>query len=134
EAQAVPAKKRPPEVKAIMKQKVNVRIFSCYSLLELTQNNYIKKSLKQTYVWSFSAINLLFMVQDNIYYYIYFDCCHLYNIKKYYNDIQWGYMKEKWEQFKNQITSLWNNSSKIMKSIFIGVPVLLLAAIIFISI
>ena len=43
-------------------------------------------------------------------------------------------MKEKWEQFKNQITSLWNNSSKIMKSIFIGVTVLLLAAIIFISI
>jgi len=40
------AKKRPPEVKAIIKQKVNVRIFSCYSLMELTQNNYIKKSLK----------------------------------------------------------------------------------------
>src|SRR5699024_1201030 len=43
--------------------------------------------------------------------------------------IRWGYMKEKWEQFKNQITSLWNNSSKIMKSNFIRVTVLLLAAI-----
>src|SRR5699024_5454150 len=109
-------------------------IFSCYSLLKLTQNNYIKKSLKQTYVCSFRAINFLFMSKANIYYYKYFDFCHLYNIKKYYNDIRWGYMKEKWEQFKNQITSLWNNSSKIMKSIFIGVTVLLLAAIIFISI
>src|SRR5699024_193927 len=74
------------------------------------------------------------MSKSNIYYKKYFDFCHLYNIKKYYNDIRWGYMKEKWEQFKNQITSLWNNSSKIMKSIFIGVTVLLLAAIIFISI
>src|SRR5699024_12575792 len=94
EAQAVPAKKRPPEVKAIMKQKVNVRMFSCYSVLKLTQNNYIKKSLKQTYVGSFRAINFLFMSKANIYKYKYFDLCHLYNINKYYNDICCVYMKE----------------------------------------
>lgn len=43
-------------------------------------------------------------------------------------------MKEKWEQIKNQITSLWGNTSKIMKFVFIGVTVLLLVAIIMITI
>ena len=43
-------------------------------------------------------------------------------------------MKEKWEQFKNQILGLWKNSSKLQRTIFISVAALLLVSIVVITI